>query len=515
MNLWILWTMSTFREELDDVLKEFKDVGESNCTEEQARQIARVIVKKLVKKFFKDPNGRPFEMTDGQADIFLIIFLKLHLYNQVITSTQYGKSEVVAMAVIMRALAFREDWTLISGTNELAQIIMRKVVGHMFDHPSLEAQIDQSLIDHKERIKHHRSSDYITFKNGGSVRTISTQETNSTKLTTALTGQGGKNIIQDESSIIMDASYAMTMRMLGGQTELNEHGLPVDLGFILKIGNPFNNNHFRRTWDDETPVEQGGWNKLFIDHHQALREGRYTQAFIDKMEKELLFSILYACEFPDEDDIEDGFARLIKSDLFNNALVSPAEAPDPMGVPNLGCDFAGGGNDSSAYVLRYDNIMRLLSTNDSDDTMFQVQQIIEYQEQYDIPWKRIACDAGGLGKGIPDRLKELHRPVTPIMFGESPPQPHHKTILNMRAYMYLELKAWLEAGGKIIEDPRFTELLLVKYKTNAEKKLQLQSKDNLKAAMRKAGMKATSPDVGDAAALTFAKKKLLTADKIG
>ena len=69
----------------------------------------RGIAKHLCRKFFKDSYGNPFEITDGQADIFLAIFLREHLLWQIITYTQYGKSDTVSMAVILRAISFRED----------------------------------------------------------------------------------------------------------------------------------------------------------------------------------------------------------------------------------------------------------------------------------------------------------------------------------------------------------------------------------------------------------------------
>ena len=75
------------------------------------------------------------------------------------------------------------------------------------------------------------------------------------------------------------------------------------------------------------------------------------------------FRELYEVEFPDRDEILiDGYRALISEKLLESAFVEP-DTIEPEGTPILGCDFAGGGNDRSAYVIRYDNIIKLLQTN--------------------------------------------------------------------------------------------------------------------------------------------------------
>lgn len=470
----------------------------------------RAIAKALMWVFFKDQRGKNFKATNGQADIFNIIFLKEHLYNQIIASTQYGKSEVVAMAIILRSIIYREDWIIISGTNELAQIIMRKVIAHMFDHPSLKLQIDPAQVETIEKLKHERSRSRLTFTKGGSIRVLSTQESNSNAQLTALTGQGSPNIVQDESSIITDASYAMTWRMLGGQTE-EDGGEAVDLGFILKIGNPFLNNHFHRTWDDPD------WHKLFIDYKQGLEEGRYTESFIEKARKELMFGILYECEFPEEDMImEDGYEQLIPYELYKNALVKPGTVQHE-GQMHFGYDLAGGGNDRNVTIERSNTLMRFRWQNKDENTMDQYEKIKVDKATTGVEWKQIAIDTTGIGQGVGDRFHKERCYTKNIHFGSGAPKevqyvdgrkvrvPAHNA-KNMRAYMYLELRQWLVDGGKIEEHPVFDELLLVNVRVDPEKKLQLQAKEVLKARMKKLKMDAESPDGADAAALTFAKK---------
>ena len=54
------------------------------------------------------------------------------------------------------------------------------------------------------------------------------------------------------------------------------------------------------------------YHKIWIDYHQGLKEGRYTEEFIEEMREEDFFDILYECKFPEEDMIDSkGFQRLI------------------------------------------------------------------------------------------------------------------------------------------------------------------------------------------------------------
>jgi hypothetical protein len=68
----------------------------------------------------------------------------------------------------------------------------------------------------------------------------------------------------------------------------------------------------------------------------------------------------------------------------------------------------------------------------------------------------------------------------------------------------------LKNGGKLVRDDSFYELLAVNYKADSERKFQIQPKDELKEVMKELGMQATSPDTGDALALTFADNSSTT-----
>lgn len=463
----------------------------------------REIAKQLCRLFFKNDDGDPFNLTDGQADIWNTIMLKRNLRNQIETSTQYGKSEVVAMAVDLRSIAFKEDFTILAGDQNKTDIIMGKAIDHLFDHPILEAQIDPLGVPKLERLKHEKSRNRITWRNGGEIRTLTADARNRKRVKEVLTGQGARNIIEDEAALIPDDLQAMVMRMLGGFPD----------GWLLKIGNPFFRNHFHRSSINPK------YHKIWIDYEQALREGRYTRDFIEEMRGEPFFDVLYEVKFPADDQVvTGGYRRLFSDELISNAIISEhiyqtqyatkeIETEDgkikvPEGEARLGGDIAGGGSDGSEYVMRWPAVMRHEEGNKIADVMQQVPIFVRLIGKYAIHHQDAAVDYGGLGQGVGDRLYELDYYVNKIMFGGS--SPDQKRYKNNRAYMYFQFKRWLEEGGKIVDGDIVAQLPAIYFKSDSASRIQIEPKEDLKKRMKELGLVVTSPDAADAGALTFA-----------
>lgn len=110
----------------------------------------------------------------------------------------------------------------------------------------------------------------------------------------------------------------------------------------------------------------------------------------------------------------------------------------------------------------------------------------------------VFVDAGGVGAGVVDRMRQLGYPVIGVDFGGKSSEPRFE---NKRAQMWWLMAEWVRAGGCLPEvreyqlelpGPTFTY-------ANARGRLQLESKDD----MRKRGL--PSPDYADALALTFAE----------
>lgn len=466
--------------------------------------------KQLVRLHFKDDYGNPYEMTDSQAEIFLIIFLRLHPRNQVISYTQFGKSDIVSMALILRSYVFNEPWGIVSGQREKSMIIMSRVIQHIFDNQKFINALEFDPNMPLDRLRRERSKEKIQWRGGGGIQIFTANSRNRAAVKEALTGFGSPNLIEDEASLIPDNVQAMIMRMLGGHKD----------NFLLKIGNPFYRNHFQKSWQSEK------YYKVFVDYEVGIAEGRVTQEFIDEMRSQPFFSILYECKFPDNSAVEiEGWFKLIPDELLEQAFITEEEFKNlcteqitkddavvgmkPVGMARLGCDFAGGGRDKSAYVVRWDKVMKLISTNHIADTMQQAGIAIQIIDDNHIDDSGVAFDYGGLGQGIGDRVRELEREVNLIMFGESSPEDQYA---NMRAYMYYQFFKWLKDGGKIVKDDGFYEFLSVNYKANSSGKLLIQPKEELKKVLKLLGLDATSPDVGDAAVLTFAPINIISDD---
>lgn len=107
----------------------------------------------------------------------------------------------------------------------------------------------------------------------------------------------------------------------------------------------------------------------------------------------------------------------------------------------------------------------------------------------------VFIDAGN-GAGVVDRLRQLHFDVAEVHFGGV---PNHPRYLNKRAEMWFDMRDWLQAGGAIPNDSDLLQdLCAPTFKFTASDKVQLESKDDIKARIK------ASPDLGDALALTFA-----------
>ena len=91
-------------------------------------------IKALVRSRYKNSLGQPFELTDGQAEIFEVIVKRKYPRVHCISYTQFGKSDTVAMAVLTRITTYPEKWAIVAPSNKKAHIIMSYLIGHIFDN---------------------------------------------------------------------------------------------------------------------------------------------------------------------------------------------------------------------------------------------------------------------------------------------------------------------------------------------------------------------------------------------
>jgi len=442
----------------------------------------------LVKTLYRTQDGKPFELADGQADIFDIIFKRKKNRVHIMTPTQYGKSDTVSMAVLTRVSTYPEKYTIVGPSQKKARIIINYAISHIFDNPYTLQRFQIGPEESLERIRRERSKNRLTFKTDeggiGEFLVLSGEAHRQKEFEKALMGFGSPNVIEDESALIPDPIHATVLRMLGGQKD----------NLLVKVGNPLKRNHFLRSFRDPK------YYKIKIDYHQAIREGRFTTEFIEEMRKEMtpeLFRMFYEVEFPDEEMIDlEGYSALISERTLDNSYVDEVQI---YGQLRLGIDVAGGGRNKTVMVLRGENGGRVVFKENISDTMVVVGEALKIIDSKKIDPHNVFVDVVGIGKGVFDRLREQRIGINGVNFGKQP--EFKEDFVNLRAQSYWRVKRWLETGAKLEKDPGFEELLNIKYKVMSDKVLKLKPK----AEMLKEGI--SSPDTADALALTFSKTR--------
>lgn len=120
---------------------------------------------------------------------------------------------------------------------------------------------------------------------------------------------------------------------------------------------------------------------------------------------------------------------------------------------------------------------------------------------------RLFFDSAGIASQVYARLSEMPAwkdVIVLVNFGaDSPRKP--QAYAYWRDYMWGEMKQWLLDGGAIDIDPGLaadlSKPILVSDRLN---RVKLEPKDAMKKRLAKMGVESTSPDDGDALALTFA-----------
>jgi len=454
-------------------------------------------IRELVSSIFKDDEQKPLILSYGQIDIFLSIFLRDNKRVQIIAPTQYGKSSTVACAIILRSQAKKEEWGIVAGSQPKADIIMQKVLQHTFDNTDIYTQLELDTNEPLERIKRERSRKRITWKGGGEIRTFTADSRNRQKVKEALMGYGCPNVVEDESALIEDDLHSTVMRMLGGHNG----------GFLLKIGNPTYkdspNRHFYKSWNNPN------YKKVFIDYKQALKEGRYSQEFIDEMRIEMsdeFFRIYYECLFPKEETIDkQGYYRLYNDLLLKNVF----ENLELEGDLRLGFDIGEGG-DENVGILRGKNFAKIIHKSRIKDLMATVNEIKKIIDKYKLNHGNVFIDAIGIGAGVYNRLKELGYDIVPVKWSEKALGKYNETreFKNLKAENFFNSARWLKGGGRLEILDDWNELRDIKWKEDTDGTMKIKSKQE----MRKEGIK--SPNVADGLALTFNRSTEEEAPKI-
>lgn len=456
----------------------------------------------LVKALYKDELGRPFSMTPGQNEIFDCIFMKgqnvgkkrLHI----MTHTQFGKSDVVSMAVLTRVSTYGEKWALVAPSQAKAKIIMGYLIRHVFENEYTLARFKLDEGENADMIRRERSKNRLTFDVGngqiGEVFILSAESRlkRGEDMGNALMGFGAPNLLQDESALISDESDAKAMRMVGGFT-----GSGTD--FVGKIGNPFTRGHFLKAYEDPAYHKINlGWEKG-IKEANEYGETRLTNAFIEEMRQKPYFGVLYDNLFPVEGDIDiKGWTQLLNEDDIDRAMVDTEEIKH-VGERRLGNDVARGGANYTVWVLRSMNYAEILAKSHQNNLTEVAGQTAFFMREKEVKDENVFIDDVGVGGGAVDPLLADQRKVRGVNVGT--PALEDTRFANLRAESYWRLREWIKKGGKLNKNEDWYQLAKIKYKPDSKGRLRVMSKDDMRA------MGIDSPDVADGLMLTFVRRE--------
>ena len=163
----------------------------------------------------------------------------------------------------------------------------------------------------------------------------------------------------------------------------------------------------------------------------------------------------------------------------------------------IGVDPAWTGSDSLEIVMRQGYSMKsLASIPKNDDDWRMAQLIAQFEDEYKAD--AVFIDMG-YGTGIYSIGKQLGRKWRLIEFGGKSNDPVY---LNMRAYMWGQMKEWLREGGSIPPNDQalYDDIVGPEAIIDKNGRIQLESKKDMKDR----GL--PSPNKGDALALTFAAR---------
>lgn len=449
---------------------------------------------------FTDDTGQVIDWKPGQLEIIdSIVNRGMGNKNrvQIIAHTRYGKSLSVAAGVCIRLGMKSDKFAVVAGTTEKAQIIMDDVIMLATNNGILRTQLNIS--EPLDRLRATRSKSRMMFKSKGEIRVFSAESSRVTETSKALMGFGAPNVIEDEAALINDKLQATVVRMLGDN--------PYD-NFMLKIGNPFERNHFLKTWNSQK------YYRIFIDDKRGIKEGRLTQELADEAKEAdpLLYGINYECKFPDASMIDSSGWLYLFSD--QDIEMATKRELIPTGTRRLGFDVARGGRDYNAIVFRQDNYAKVIkkfqletSKKGGQDTLITAaDEIVNAMRDLSVHPQNVFIDDNGVGGGITDYLTTVKGiNINPVNFGESASERNRDKYANLRAEVYAAdngVHNWLLHGGKLEAHDDWHEATNIRYRKDFKGRIILEKKED----MRLRGMH--SPDVLDALALTFAESSV-------
>ena len=307
---------------------------------------------------------------------------------------------------------------------------------------------------------------------------------NSPESFAGLHNQGNRILVLfDEASAIDDVIWEVTE---GALTDANTEII------WCAFGNPTRNSgRFRECFRKYRKF----WNTYQIDSRTVKISNKakieeWLEAYGEDSD---FFKVRVRGVFPSASDLQ--FISTEIADKAQKQVYKPGQFEHLPVI--IGVDPAWTGSDSLEIVMRQGYYMKsLASIPKNDDDWRMAQLIAQFEDEYKAD--AVFIDMG-YGTGIYSIGKQLGRKWRLINFGGKSNDPVY---LNMRAYMWGQMKEWLCEGGSIPPNDQglYDDLTGPDAIIDKNGCIQLESKES----MKKRGL--PSPNKGDALALTFAAR---------
>ena len=307
---------------------------------------------------------------------------------------------------------------------------------------------------------------------------------NSPESFAGLHNQGNRILVLfDEASAIEDVIWEVTE---GALTDANTEII------WCAFGNPTRNSgRFRECFRKYRKF----WNTYQIDSRTVKISNKakieeWLEAYGEDSD---FFKVRVRGVFPSASDLQ--FISTEIADKAQKQVYKPGQFEHLPVI--IGVDPAWTGSDSLEIVMRQGYSMKsLASIPKNDDDWRMAQLIAQFEDEYKAD--AVFIDMG-YGTGIYSIGKQLGRKWRLIEFGGKSNDPVY---LNMRAYIWGQMKEWLREGGSIPPNDQalYDDIVGPEAIIDKNGRIQLESKKDMKDR----GL--PSPNKGDALALTFAAR---------
>ncbi len=420
-----------------------------------------------------------YELTPGQQQIVGAVLDPQVKRLIMCCMTRYGKTRVVAIALLLYILSHKDKRILIiAPTIDQTNIIRNYMAELIATNHTLSNLVDHAQHTGPEHLKSEMSKKRITFKNGCELITLTAHgEENSKDPGKQLMGFGGDIVVLDEACLIMDQVYTSRIsRMLGDSPDSK----------LVTIVNPWNMLNFAyRQWKNPR------FKRVHVDWQQALAEGRVTATYLQEQKDDLSqyeWDVLYESKFSVE-----GEDTLIRYDWIERATKKQITFTTQTQTV-WGLDVAEQGAD-----------LTIATRADTDGIQYAVREQIRIPEKETIPTanhvstivpktETVNVDSIGVGAGVYSQLKELGHQVNSIRVGEAPLDSYNsKRFMNLKSQRWWHLRELFEKDYiSIPNNPKLiSQLSQMRYEFTVLSKIKIKDPEG------------KSPDYADSLMLTL------------